>query len=435
VSYPRVLHLGFHPIGAPTNSGVTLGTMFGDWPQDRLLQVCMRAHPNLTTPPNAIIAPPSIAPLDGMVRRALGSRVPSGAVDGMNNSIQRSGVKSLRVRARLLATALNDVGPVRLPSPLQDEVIRFRPQVLHSLLGGVRAMRLALAFSKKLGIPIVPHFMDDWPDNLFQHGQLAGYARWTSERTFARVLERSPVCLSIGTDMRREFESRYGRPCPVVGNSVDFGTYENLMGKVRGDDNILTLSYVGGLHLGRDQVIESVAGALLGRLAAGRAWCLDLFVPPADAGRADALALAFRSIRHRGSLDPKQVPTALVESDALVFLESSDPAIARFTRLSVSTKVPEYLASARPILVLGPEEQGSVRALRRSGVSVYAGEAVDATGLHSAISELEARVIGGKGAPDNRPASWLAEEFGTAATRERLISAVSQAALSVARRA
>ncbi len=44
LDYPRVLHVGHHPIGAPTNSGLTLGTMFGSWPDSELLQVCTRAH-------------------------------------------------------------------------------------------------------------------------------------------------------------------------------------------------------------------------------------------------------------------------------------------------------------------------------------------------------------------------------------------------------
>ena len=86
-------------------------------------------------------------------------------------------------------------------------------------------MRLSLALSRYLDVPLVPHFMDDWVDNLFTHGQLGGYARSEAERVFAQVLQRAPVCLTIGEDMRREFESRLNRPCVTVGNSVDLDDY------------------------------------------------------------------------------------------------------------------------------------------------------------------------------------------------------------------
>ena len=86
-------------------------------------------------------------------------------------------------------------------------------------------MRLSLALSRYLDVPLVPHFMDDWVDNLFTHGQLGGYARSQAERVFAQVLQRAPVCLTIGEDMRREFESRLSRPCVTVGNSVDLDDY------------------------------------------------------------------------------------------------------------------------------------------------------------------------------------------------------------------
>ena len=92
-------------------------------------------------------------------------------------------------------------------------------------------MRLVVALSKRLDIPIVPHFMDDWIDNLFADGQLMGYARRAVVRGLEEVLERSPICLTIGDDMQREYSRRLDRPCVAVGNSVDLATYQNLMAR------------------------------------------------------------------------------------------------------------------------------------------------------------------------------------------------------------
>lgn len=417
VDYPRVLHLGFQPIGSPTNAGITLDTMFGDWPADRLLQVCLRDHPKLPRPATVVVAPASIAPLDGLARRILGRRVPTGAIDGLNNSVKRTGRLSAKTRLRLVANAVNDVGPVHLPRELVTQVEAFKPQVIHSLLGGVRAMRIALAFSKRLDVPIVPHFMDDWPENLFIQGQLGGFARWTSMRDLDRVMERSPVCLSIGSDMEREFEARYRRPCPVVGNSVDVDQYQHLR-STRTPADGLCLRYVGGLHLHRDQIIRQVAAAL-----AGGPWTLELFVPPSDGPLAEEISREYDNVRHRGSRSPDEVPDELVSASALLFLESNQPEVAQFTRLSVSTKVPQYLAAGRPVLVIGPEDQGSVRTLRRSPLAEYVADPADRTSLLTAmtrLAEMRSRQPGDE--------EWVRTEFGTAATRERLQETLRSAA-------
>jgi hypothetical protein len=434
--YPRVLHVGHHPIGAPTNSGLTLGTMFGSWPDSELLQVCTRAHEDAPVRGELLMTSAVLAPVEfglraalrpyAWARRTVGADVERES-DGMNNSVLRSGALSTRQRAHLAVAVVNDIGPVWLTPKLRTEVKRFRPQVVHSLLGGVRAMRLSLALARYLDVPLVPHFMDDWVDNLFTHGQLGGYARLQTERVFGQVLERAPVCLTIGEDMRREFEFRLNRPCVTVGNSIDLDDYTRA-GQVpahRGPDRVMR--YVGGLHLGRDQVLSALAGVLDGEGFGNRRWTLELFVPDHDRGRAGRMAERFPSVVYCGSLAPSEVPGSLVTADALVFLESELPGITSFTRLSVSTKVPQYLASGRPVLVMGPADQASVRTLLRSSLSVYSGSSPSVGELRASLERVTALAVDTGGKSPAHP-GWLAAEFGEQATQERLRAGLARAA-------
>ena len=201
LAYPRVLHVGYHPIGAPTNSGLTLGTMFGSWPDSELLQVCTRAHEDAPLRGEVLMMPTVHAPVElglraasrsfAWARRTVGVNVER-EWDGMNNSVQRS----RSAVGQATGPSCRGCGQrhrTRWLTPnLRKEVTRFRPDVVHSLLGGVRAMRLSLALSRYLDVPLVPHFMDDWVDNLFTHGQLGGYARQQAEHVFAQVLQRRP---------------------------------------------------------------------------------------------------------------------------------------------------------------------------------------------------------------------------------------------------
>lgn len=170
-----------------------------------------------------------------------------------------------------------------------------------------------------------------------------------------------------------EFESRLGVPCHVVGNSVDFAAFDGLPGPVSDEDHIVKMTYMGGLHLGRDETLGNLASALTNRQQAGRDIELHVHAPEADSTRLEQLRDQYPSvIRAGGMVEPSEVPARLASSHVLVFVESIRPEIVDFTRLSVSTKVPEYLAARRPVLALGPEAQSSVRVLRSGPATSYA---------------------------------------------------------------
>lgn len=423
MDYPRVIHVGYDGIGSSSNSGLTLGSMFSRWPEERLRQLLLQ-DPQSTTRP-FLVTPKSVAPVENAVgvaarsyRRLRPRQGPRPEWDGLNNSVRQHRRLTPRQQAMHALAALVDLSPVSLPAPVTARLRAFRPQVVHSLLGGIRSMRVSLAVARALDLPIVPHFMDDWVSKLYAQGQLAGAARWETERMVNAVLGRSPVLLTIGYDMAEEFAARFRRRCFTVGNCIDPARY----GAARLDrprSPIPVLRYVGGLHLERDRVLAEVARALTRTAPDAPRWRIEIFAPPSDRGRASRLAEAYPSVSYQGSLPPERVPTVLRGADALLFLESAAGQILDFTRLSISTKVPQYLASGRPILVLGPAGQSSVRALLKSANSLYAGDAPTPGQLAVSLSDLSAKAASGL-LEDVSGADWFLGEFGQAATQERL---------------
>lgn len=390
MSFPRVLHVGFEPIGSATNTGLTLASMFGGWPRSEMFELYLICgQTGGSAGKNALVASPWAAPLDAAARKIVGSRIPSPASDGMNDSIRgRSEALPLRYRLRASAAALNEAGPVIARGAWLEPVRQFRPHVIHSLLGTVRITKFVAALAARLDVPVVPHFMDDWMENLFADGQVMGVPRRQLERALARVLDRAPLVLAIGTDMKEEFETRFDRPCEVVGNSVDFDVFARLE-RVRISGVTPTFTYMGGLHLGRDRALSAVAASIDRRRGIAPAK-LVIHAPANDAARLAALTDQFPDVVERGgTLPPNEVPGRLVASDVLVFVESARPEIHAFTRLSVSTKVPEYLAAGRPVLVVGPRQQASVRALMSGPASRFA-SADDPRSMDDAVAALHA---------------------------------------------
>ena len=69
------------------------------------------------------------------------------------------------------------------------------------------------------------------------------------------------------------------------------------------------------------------------------------------------------SMEFKGPLTSSEVQSVISESDILVHVESMDKVNRCLTRLSMSTKIPQYLSSGKCILAVGPEEVSSIRYL------------------------------------------------------------------------
>lgn len=357
MSLPRVLYVGAHPIGYPNATGQTMAALYAGQDDSGLTQFVYLG--NQGQPVGTVVPiPATVAPLGTLLRTpylAMRRAVTGMVIDGMNGSIPNP---SITRQGRLVRDlkVLADLSPVVIPRRVLSELRAREPEVIHSLLGSGRILRLALAISRELDIPVLPHFMDDWPRLLYSGGAFGGRATVGVSKLVSGILGRSDLLLTIGDDMAAEYRARYDRPTVVVGNSVNPEDYRDVA-----LDIAQALTYVGGLHLGRAEVICGVARSLH---AAGSRVSVRVFAPEWDSPRVRSLPGADLVTWNRPvSLD--QVPHVLMQSEALLFVESTVPAVADYTRLSVSTKVPQYLAARRPIVLAGPPEQASVATLMR----------------------------------------------------------------------
>lgn len=371
-----VLFVGSHPIGFPNATGQTLASLYRDISDDDLVQYCYRLNgTNDRGFPLAIES--AVAPLDAALRspihmlrkfRGEGTR-PALQANGLNDAIRRTDLGRTERQWRDIR-ALADLSWVRVPNRTLHEIKKRGPRVIHSLLGNGRMIRLTIELSRRLNLPVVPHFMDDWITSLYSSGELSGRARVRVNGLFEQVLRRSPALLAIGEAMAEEYSRRYSRPCFVAGNGVDLASFET---KPQEGNSPKRLVYVGGLHLGRAEVLLSIARAVD---KAGIDWKVAVHTTDADERRVRGLE-GSELIEWAGELPISGVPAALRTADALLLAESLTPEIANYTRLSVSTKVPQYLAARRAIVAVGPENQASLRAMVEYGGEVFIAHGLD----------------------------------------------------------
>ena len=250
-------------------------------------------------------------------------------------------------------------------------VEEFRPEVVYSPLGSIRQCRLVLAVSEYLRLPIVPHFMDDWPSTHYSGDPAVFLPRLVLKKSLNRLVKGSRRHGDRCCDGRGVYTTLRG-PVP--------GVPEHCRGPPRTSSPPGSPAQSSAAPLVRRGAAPRPMG-----VAQGNARALTglpdlygaevvIYAPQPDLERYGAVLTGTPGLKVVGSLRAEDVPRVLFDADVLVHVESFDPAARRYTRLSVSTKIPQYMAAGRAILGYGPGEGASCQYIVSTGSGRVVGE-------------------------------------------------------------
>jgi glycosyltransferase involved in cell wall biosynthesis len=226
-------------------------------------------------------------------------------------------------------------------------------------------IRLANTLAKSLQIPVVPHFMDDWPSTFYAGEVLSLPSRIVLNHALRSLFRRVSLGMAISPYMAEAYQKRFGLPFEPFMNCTECLKGEEAALKREGGP--VRLAFMGGLHLGRMALLEDFEAALRVLRLEGRDVDFQVFAPLRDLPALRARYGGDSPIQICGTLPFQEIPNALAQANVLVHLESFEPHFRRYTLLSLSTKIPQYLAAGRPVLVYGPPDIGSSRYILETG--------------------------------------------------------------------
>jgi hypothetical protein len=221
--------------------------------------------------------------------------------------------------------------------------------------------------------------MDDWPATLYTDGRVWGMPRRLFTRHLRALFRRVPFGFCIGDLMASEYATRYGKAFHGFMNCVDDADFAPSIPS--GNPGSLRWTYVGGLHLNRWKPLLALAASITRR--GGR---LDVFAPARDVAEHGVRFEGMEGVR-LGSLAPSEVLGPMKGSDVLIHVESFDPGESVFTRLSVSTKLAQYLSCGKAVLGFGPGDLASMGVVRDSGAGLVVGSE-DPAEVDAAVERL-----------------------------------------------
>jgi glycosyltransferase involved in cell wall biosynthesis len=197
--------------------------------------------------------------------------------------------------------------------------------------------------------------MDDWPTTLKEPGILYFYWKKVINKLFRKLIDKASVLMSICQVMSDEYRKRYGKNFMPFHNTVNVLTWDKRSKTdwdIRGTFRIL---YAGRIGRGTSQSILTVAQAVeyIGNEGTDIIFELQTkFIPEGMKKKLENLKYTIQ-----GSFLPyEKLPEKFASADLLVLPMDFDKYNLEFIRLSMPTKVPEYLASGTPVLVFASEE-------------------------------------------------------------------------------
>jgi glycosyltransferase involved in cell wall biosynthesis len=383
-----------------SGGGITLSNLFAGWPKDRLAStphagqpvdddVCERRYvlgrdEAVWSWPLSLVrrrtTSPSGADAQQPATTAGAPASPSGA--GGPARLLHAGVDALGIR--------DELRTLRLSEPLRAWIQEFSPDIVYSLLGDLPTMALVDRISREFGTPVVIHMMDDWPGSLYRTGAMQNVVRRHMDRKLRSLVNGASSLLAISDAMAEEYGDRYGRAFVGIHNPVDLERWDALASQeatIPADAAAgMRIMYAGRVGRANADSIGDVAGSVGAMVAVGARIGMDIYT--GDWSRPDvALLGGLAGVCVHPGVAYERIPSLMRATDVLLLPLDFDAEATGFARLSMPTKVSEYLASGRPTLTYAPAGSAATEYARAGGWSLVV-DRRDPSALRDALATL-----------------------------------------------
>ena len=356
--FPKVYIL-LEPFNDYTGMGVTMTNLFKDWPQDRIaiaanqldVELCERIRP---------------------CHSYLALSTPS---SGKETSVvsKQSKFQAIKVRIRrslknvYLKAGGSDLKRLPVDVKLLRAIDDFHPDIIFTALGSLDRIRFVEKIMDKTPYAkLAVYIVDDWP-NTKQNGRwFPAFWRKKYDNALRKLLSRSTYRLSICQAMSDSYLKQYGLTFVPFHNPVDVRNWQSVKSLRRYDRDTFSIVYVGKINRDTKTTICNLASVVTDMNSVGGKVHFDVYSPNAS----DIDTSKYIGFTIRTSVPNSTIPALLKSYDCL-FLTLGFSKISRaYTRLSMPTKLTEYLGSDVPILLNAPTEIAVTKYARENDVAL-----------------------------------------------------------------
>lgn len=366
-SSPKVLVISSSPFSTQNNNGKTLSSFFAGYPTDQIAQFCFSGGDC-----NAEVCYRYFfLTNDDVIKHRCGkSYSPSEISSRMDIKHKKATffrqVFHLFSQARFPIAILlkNLIWSKANYSKALEWIQDFNPSVVFfqgfSMAYGYE---FTLKVCNTLKVPLILELTDDYTHQLHPLSPLSQLNHHQYMRLFKQALLRAKKTIVISEMMKKEYESLYGGEMDVLINCVNIHiSQDNSQDQRTSGDYV----YAGNLLLNRWRVLLALGKALA---KFDKNATLSIYTPDIPPRHILHRLSSVSSIRYCGTLSKGALEQRLATCEYVVHVEAFDRNNRKITRLSLSTKISEYLVSGAKILAIGPPEVASMRTLAENDLA------------------------------------------------------------------
>lgn len=364
-SIPKVLIFSHNPISYMTGNGKTLATFFYAWPSANVAQIYtsdMSLDYNICCSYWHISEKKLIKNI--LKKDYVGEVAQISQIKRNGNEIKYSIKKIYPVISKFFHTWAGRI--IReyawrrnfLKNNTFDNWIRaFAPDVLVFTMGELFSeYDFIQKIANKYCIPIILYASDNYLENdshlifsILQKNKL--YER------YMHIKNQSPMLIAISDAMAVLFKEKYGFHNKII-VAMNCCNHEEIVSKIEPKNFSSKILYTGNLGLGRWQVIESLANKM--HLVDLDYFSIHIYSSFSVVPNARKKLGKLKNVCMCGNATHAELIKLRADADILLIIESFDLKYKNILSTAISTKVPEYLASGKPILAIGPSYSASI---------------------------------------------------------------------------
>lgn len=375
IQYPKVCIVSPNPVRDDLCNGIMIHSLFAGWQPSRLshihFSVLKKQNPNVFTDSAAYRIT-----LLGKSTQII-----------QNSDHREKPIRDLKSSGKLVTGIRNIIGCNKkllglfrgfyemwaancglIVNSLIRRLKEIGPDVVYVHVGSYWISKVSLKACRTLQIPIVIHVTDDFVNGLYEKTIWQKFLKSLAGKWFSKAVQYADLNIAISPDMAQQFMRQYGGAWNWSTTLVSPDSYNP---SPRESDSNFRIVYAGSFGLNRIDSLSALAKSVSQLKNKRKNLVLDVWCSDSDKrtflNKYSELATG---CNFRGWADPAKLPAIFHDADLLVHLESFRKQDISFTKLSLSTKISQYLMAGRPVLAIAPEGLASVNVLNESGACV-----------------------------------------------------------------
>lgn len=261
----------------------------------------------------------------------------------------------------------------------------FEPEVIYGHCSNLNRVLFLRRMQQALGLPLVLHFMDDFPESCYRAGLVSRFVRPQYLAMFAELVRSADVAIAICQAMAEEYERRYQRRIVSLPMPVELDAYQGTARNHRAAKRPFRIQFGGRVGWALRESLLDIAQAVSILRQEGVDVVFDILTFEPE--NVPAVCRASNGVTVQAAVPTAELPRRQLEADTLVICLDFDPKSIRDARYSMPSKMAGCLASGTPVLVYGPAGSPVVEYARREGWGRVV-DRRDSEALRAAIREL-----------------------------------------------